>query len=115
MESIHCTFKGTLTDDAALHWTERGDPELTFALVLPVAERHASPITVVQVAVYGTEAEALDGMLLKGDEVQVEGRLRLGGCQFVRGVAECQISVVAWKASVATGPIVVRRRIPLND
>ena len=78
MNGVHCAFEGRLSRDPELKYTSSGTALLSLNLaVADDKRRDDEPTEWIRAAVWGDQAEQLDGRLKKGDLVYVEGRLRL--------------------------------------
>lgn len=100
MNGIAARFTGRLPRDAELRYTSSGLAFQSFSVAVDDGRRGADdPTEWARVTVWDALAEELDGQLVKGATVSVEGRLRL---QIWHGpeVDRPTLSVSAWSCAV---------------
>ena len=96
MSGIACAFRGRVGRDAELSYTRTGTAVLTFSVAVEEGRAgQVGPMTWVRVAARGEVAESLEGRLVHGADVYVEGRLRLRQRSGRGGEHRCGLDVSA--------------------
>ena len=104
---IGCAI-GRLGQDADLHYSQSGTAMLRFSIAVYDSKRaQDAPTEWLRVTCWKDQATALDGKLLKGSEVYVEGRLKLNTWQ-KDGVDRSGLELNAWTVQ----PLGVSRNRP---
>jgi single-strand DNA-binding protein len=99
MNGIQTALEGRIGGDPEIRYTSTGKALLAFSI--GVLENRAAgdgaAMTWVKVTVWEADAERLAPRLHKGDEVYIEGKLRLDSWTGKDGEAKSGLSVSAWK------------------
>jgi single stranded DNA-binding protein len=97
VNGIQCALVGRLPRDAGgLRYTANGNPMLTFSVAVQDARRGDDDQTEwARIACFGELAEQLEEVLMKGDQVYVEGRIRLDVWHAADGDRP-SLAVTAW-------------------
>lgn len=95
---------GRLGRDAELRYTQSGTPMLTFSIAVFDAKRaEDAPTEWLSVVCWGDQAKALEGKLVKGVEVYVEGRNKLDTYQ-KDGTDRTTMRLSAWTVQPMGAP-----------
>jgi single-strand DNA-binding protein len=97
VNGIACALQGRLGGDPELRFAAQGTAMLSFSVAVQDDKRDdGTPAEWVRVTCWAEAAEQLADRLKKGDEVYVEGRVKLWQGQGRDGVQKAGLSVSAW-------------------
>lgn len=98
MNGIHCALQGALGADPELRFTSTGKAILNLSVAVTDnrAGGDGAETQWVRVALWEELAEELAEVLKQGQEVYVEGKLRLNAWTGQDGQPRAQLSVSAW-------------------
>jgi len=101
MNGIHVAAEGRISADPELKLTSTGKSVLQFSI--PVSENHPDgtvETTWLRVTLWDDRANQCSGTLKKGDEVYIEGKLKLSEWTTQDGLRRSGLSVSAWTCEV---------------